>query len=53
MDWLRLLKGYSPGLSHESQPVRAGKGPPSLSDASSVLDGLFIHLKVGFIKESL
>lgn len=53
MDWLRLLKGYSPGLSHESMPIRAGKEPSSLSDARSVLDGLFIHLKVDFIKESL
>lgn len=53
MDWLRLLKGYSPGLAHESMPVRAGKEPSSLSDARSVLDGLFIHLKVDFIKESL
>lgn len=53
MDWLRLLKGYSPGLSLESMPVRAGKEPSSLSDARSVLDGLFIHLKVDFIKESL
>ena len=53
MDWLRLLKGYSPGLSHEPLPVRAGKEPSSLSDARSVLDGLFFHLKVDFINESL
>lgn len=53
MDWLRLLQGYGPGFSHESQPIRAGKEPSSLSDARSVLDGLFIHLKVDFIKGSL
>lgn len=53
MDWLRLLKGYSPGLSHESMPDRAGKKPSSLSDARAVLDGHFIHMKVDFIKGSL
>ena len=53
MDWLRLLKGYSPGLSHESRSVKAVKEPSSFSDARAVLDGLFIHLKVDFIKESL
>lgn len=53
MDWLHLLKGYSPGLSQESLSVKAGKEPSSISDARAVLDGLFIHLKVDLIKESL
>lgn len=53
MDWLRLLKGYSPGIAQETQSVRAVKEPSSLSDARLVLDGLFIHLKVDFIGENL
>lgn len=52
-DWLRLLKGYSPGLDHESHAVRNSKEPASITDARSDLDGLFIHLKVDFIKDSL
>lgn len=52
-DWLRLLKGYSPGLSLSNSAVRNSKAPASISDARSVLDGLFIHLKVDFIKDSI
>ena len=52
-EWLRLLKGYSPGLSHETSVIRAAKETYSISDARSALDGLFNHLKVDFIKDSL
>lgn len=52
-DWLRLLKGYSPGLAHESHAVRNSKEPASITDARSALDGFFNHLKVDFIKDSL
>ena len=52
-EWLRLLKGYSPGLGHETSVIRAAKETSSLSDARSALDGLFNHLKVDFIKDSL
>jgi len=53
IDWLRLLKGYSPGLGHESHAVSNSKEPTSITDARSALDGLFNHLKVDFIKNSL
>lgn len=52
-EWLRLLKGYSPGLGHETSVIRAAKETSSLSDARSALDGLFNHLKVDFIRDSL
>lgn len=52
-DWLRLLKGYSPGLDHESHTVRNSKEPTSITDARSALNGLFNHLKVDFINNSL
>lgn len=52
-DWLRLLKGYSPGLDHESHAVRNSKEPASITDARYALDGFFNHLKADFIKDSL
>lgn len=52
-DWLRLLKGYNPGLDHESHTVRNSKEPTSITDARSALNGLFNHLKVDFINNSL
>lgn len=52
-DWLRLLKGYSPGLDQESHVLRNSKGESCITVARSALDGLFIHLKVDFIKDSL
>lgn len=52
-DWLRLLKGYSPGLDLSYSAVTNSKVPASISDARLVLDGLFIHLKVDFLKDSL
>lgn len=52
-DWLRLLKCYSPGLCHDSNAVRDNKGQSCITDARSALDGLFIHLKVDFIKNSI
>lgn len=52
-DWLRLLKGYSPGLDHESHAVRNSKEPTSITNARSALNGLFNHLKVDFTKNSL
>ncbi len=53
IDWLRLLKGYSPSLGHESHAVSNSKEPTSITNARSALDGLFNHLKVDFIKNSL
>lgn len=52
-DWLRLLKGYSPGLDHEFHAVRNSKEPTYITDARSALDGCFNRLKVDFIKNSL
>ena len=52
-DWLRLLKGYSPCLDHESHAVRNSKEPTSITNARSALNGLFNHLKVDFTKNSL
>lgn len=52
-DWLRLLKGYSPGLDHETSVIKAVKESSSITDARSALDGLFNRLKVDFIKNSL
>lgn len=52
-EWLRLLKGYSPGLSHETSVIRAANETSSINDARSALDGLFNHLKVDIIKDSL
>ena len=52
-DWLRLLKGYSPGLDHESHAVRNSKVPASITDARYALNGFFNHLKVDFTKNSL
>lgn len=52
-NWLQLLKGYSPGLDHESHAVRNSKEPASITDARYALDGFFNHLKVDFIKNSL
>lgn len=52
-DWLRLLKGYRPGLDHESHAVRDSQAPASITRARSALDGCFNRLKVDFIKESL
>lgn len=52
-DWLRLLKGCCPGLDQESHAVRNSKEQSCISDARTALDGLFIHLKVDFIKDSL
>lgn len=52
-EWLRLLKGYSPGLDHESHAVRNSKVPASITDARYALDGFFNHLKVDFTKNSL
>lgn len=52
-DWLRLLKGYSPGLHHETSVIKAVKESSSITDARSALDGFFNHLKVDFIKDSL
>lgn len=52
-DWLRLLKGYRPGLHHETSVIKAVKESSSITDARSALDGFFNHLKVDFIKDSL
>lgn len=52
-EWLRLLKGYSPGLGHETSVIIAAKETTSIRDVRSALDGLFNHLKVDFIKDSL
>lgn len=52
-NWLRLIKSCSPGLDQESQAVRNSKEQSCITDARSALDGLFIHLKVDFIKDSL
>ena len=52
-DWLRLLKGYSPDLHHETSVIKAVKESSSITDARSALDGFFNHLKVDFIKDSL
>ena len=52
-DWLRLLKGYSPDLHHETSVIKAVKESSSITDARSALDGFFNHLKVAFIKDSL
>lgn len=52
-DWLRLLKGYSPDLHHETSVIKAVKESSSITDARSALDGCFNRLKVDFIKESL
>lgn len=52
-NWLRLLKGYNPGLDHESHAGRNSKEPASITDARSALDGFFNHLKVDFTKNSL
>lgn len=52
-DWLRLLKGYSPGLNHESHAVRNSAELTPIADGRSALNGLFNHLKVDFIKNSL
>lgn len=51
--WLHLLKGYSPGLDRESHAVWNSKEPASITDARTALDGLFNHLKVDFIRDSL
>lgn len=52
-DWLRLLKGYSPGLAPESHAGKNSKEPASITDARSALDEFFNRLKVDFIKNSL
>lgn len=52
-DWLRFLKGYSPGLHHEMSVIKAVKESSSITDARPALDGLFNRLKVDFIKDSL
>lgn len=52
-DWLRLLKGYSPGLDHETSVIKAVKESSSITDAQSALNAFFNHLKVDFIKDSL
>lgn len=52
-NWLRLLKGYSPGLDHESHAVSNSKEPASITDARYALDEFFNHLKVDFTKNSL
>ena len=52
-DWHRLLKGYSPGLDHETSIIKAVKESSSITDARSALEGLFNRLKVDFIKNSL
>lgn len=44
--WLRLLKGYSPGINPDSGIGSIAREPSSISDARAALDGLFIHLKV-------
>ena len=44
--WLRLLKGYSPGINPDSVIGSIARGPSSISDARAALEGLFIHLKV-------
>lgn len=46
--WLRLLKGFSPGISPESNITAISRMPSAIADARAVLDGLFIHLKVDF-----
>ena len=52
-DWLRLLKGYSPGLDHESHAVRNSEEPASITSARAALDGFFNRLKIDFITNSL
>ena len=37
-NWLCLLKGYSPGLDHESHAVRNSKEPASITDAMRSTD---------------
>lgn len=44
--WLRLLKGYSPGINPDSGIGSIAMEPSSISDARAALDGLLIHLKV-------
>lgn len=52
-DWIRLLKSYSPGIPPESASPKASRESTSIIDAKSALDGLFNHLKVDFINNSL
>lgn len=52
-DWIRLLKSYSPGVPPESASPKASRESTSIIDAKSALDGLFNHLKVDSINNSL
>lgn len=52
-DWLRIIRGYSPGIEPDKSAVGTAKEPSSITDARSALDRLFIHLKADFIKDSL
>lgn len=44
--WLRLLKGYSPGINPDSGIGSITRKPSSISDARAALNGLLLHLKV-------
>jgi len=44
--WLRLLKGYSPGINPDSGIGSITREPSSISDARAALNGLLLHLKV-------
>lgn len=44
--WLRLLKGYSPGINPDSGIGSITRERSSISDARAALNGLLLHLKV-------
>ena len=53
LQWLCLLREFSPGLKPETAQGKAAAGSDSISEGRVILDSLFNHLKADFTRTEL
>lgn len=53
LQWLRLLREFSPGLKPETGQRKAAAGSSSTTEGRVILDSLFNHLKADFTRTEL
>lgn len=53
LQWLGLLRQFSPGLKPDTGKSKASAGADSITEGRVILDSLFNHLKVDFTRNEL
>ena len=53
LQWLALLRQFSPGLKPETAKGKASTGSDSITEGRGILDSLFNHLRVDFTRNEL